>query len=261
MGLVSGQGMDPYRAVVDLITRVAGAPSHVDGRLVTMSDLLIELLDSPTGLMVHGAPDGYEVRALDHGATHDAQSRLSEELRITAGPDPLLDAFRSGDLTPTTAGRAYGGQEAWQASAKCLGSIDIWGIDQVAALPVRSGEQFVAFLVGRRGVDYSDADLDRLRTVQPAVAGLVSMLEPHDLPRSSLHIAQLTARELQVLRLLADGHKASAIGHRAGCSQRTVHRHLSNIYDKLDVGDRLSAVVRAQEIGLLEHTLSLTRHG
>lgn len=258
---MSGQGMDPYRAVVDLITRVADGPSHVDDRLVTLSDLLIELLDSLTGLMVHGAPDGYEVRALGSGVTHDAQVRLSEELRITAGPDPFLDPFRSGDLTPTTAGRAYGGQEIWQASAKCLGSIDIWGIDQVAALPVRSGEQFVAFLIGRRGADYSDADLDRLRTVQPAVAGLVSMLEPQDLPRRSLRVAQLTARELEVLRLLSEGHTAGAIGHRAGCSLRTVHRHLSNIYDKLDVGDRLSAVVMAQELGLLEHTRSAPRHG
>ncbi|WP_156466302.1 LuxR C-terminal-related transcriptional regulator [Janibacter sp. Soil728] len=258
---MSGQGMEPYLAVIDLITRVADAPAHVDQRLETMSELLIEMTVSVTGLMVHGAPDGYEVRALGRGVSAAAQQRMSQELRITAGPDPFLDAFRAGDLTPTTAGRAYGGQQIWQVSAKCLGSIDIWGIDQVAGLPVRGGEQFVAFLVGRRGADYTDADLDRLRAVQPAVAGLVSMLEPHDLPPRSIRVAQLTTRELQVLRLLADGHKATAIGHRAGCSQRTVHRHLSNIYGKLDVSDRLSAVVRAQETGLLEHGPSLPRHG
>ncbi len=30
-----------------------------------------------------------------------------------------------------------------------------------------------------------------------------------------------------------------------------MHRHLSNVYGKLDVGDRLTAVTRAQQLGLL----------
>ena len=209
------------------------------------------MLDSPSGLMVHGAPAGFDVRALGHGATPAARMRLTDELRITGGPDPLLDPIRAGNLTPTTAGRAYGGQEAWLASTKCRGSIEIWGIDQVAALPARTGPAFVTFLVGRRGEDYSQTDLDRLRTVQPAVMGLVAVLEPQDLPRPAVRVAQLTPREQEILRLLAEGHTAAAIGHRAGCSQRTVHHHLSNIYGKLDVTDRLSAVVRAQELGLL----------
>lgn len=61
----------------------------------------------------------------------------------------------------------------------------------------------------------------------------------------------LTDREGEVLRLLARGYKAATIGRMAGCSERTVHRHLSNIYVKLGVRDRLSAINRANELGLL----------
>lgn len=261
MAGVSGEGIDPYQDVVDLVAQVADAPAHAASRLEAMVEQLIELSGSITGLMVQGAPDGYDVHAIGRGASSTARSRISDEMRITAGPDPLIDPIRDGDLRPTTAARAYGGQEIWAASPKCIGSLEIWGIDQAAALPVRGGEEFVAFLIGRRGSDYTCEDLERLRTVQPAIVGLIGILEPLHLDAPSLRIAQLTAREQEVLRLLADGHKAAAIGHRAGCSQRTVHRHLSNIYDKLDVGDRLSAVVRAQQLGLLEHDRAVPRHG
>lgn len=254
MSLVSGQGIDEYATVVDLITGVAGASEHVDARLARMSDLLVDLLSSPTGLMVHGAPDGFEIRAVGSAATPAARARMSDELRIAGGPDPLLDPIRAGELEPTTAGRAYGGQASWQASGKCRGSIDIWGIDQVAALPVRSGTEFVAFLIGRRGEDYADADLDLLTAVQPVAVGLVALLEPEHLPPPALRVAQLTGREHEVLTLLAAGHKAATIARHAGCSERTVHRHLANIYAKLEVTDRLSAVVKAQRIGLLPQT-------
>ncbi|MEK4243166.1 LuxR C-terminal-related transcriptional regulator [Janibacter sp. FSL W8-0316] len=254
MAIVSGQDIDHYAAVVDLVTGVAEASEHVDARLGRMSDLLIELLHSDTGLMVHGAPDGYEIRAIGRGAHEAARSRMTDELSIAAGPDPLLDPVRAGDLRPTTAGRAHGGQAVWQATPKCRGSLEIWGIDQVVALPVRGGIEFVAFLIGRRGEDYGDADLDLLTAVQPVAVGLVALLEPEHLPPPALRVAQLTDREREVLALLAAGHKAATIARLAGCSERTVHRHLANIYAKLSVTDRLSAVVTAQRIGLLPQT-------
>jgi len=61
----------------------------------------------------------------------------------------------------------------------------------------------------------------------------------------------LTTRERQVLELLASGMPASAMASRLSISPRTVHRHLSHIYCKLGSHDRLSAVMRAQDEGLL----------
>ncbi len=61
----------------------------------------------------------------------------------------------------------------------------------------------------------------------------------------------LTSRELEVLALLADGLLAVTIAARLAISTRTVHRHLAHIYAKLDTHDRLSTVMRAQELRLL----------
>lgn len=62
---------------------------------------------------------------------------------------------------------------------------------------------------------------------------------------------RLTPRELAVLRILADGWTAAAIAHRLSISERTIHKHLEHVYSKLCVSDRLSAVIRAQCLGLL----------
>jgi DNA-binding CsgD family transcriptional regulator len=48
----------------------------------------------------------------------------------------------------------------------------------------------------------------------------------------------LSARELEVLRLAADGHDNDAIARELTLSVRTVERHLHNIYAKLDVSGR-----------------------
>lgn len=62
---------------------------------------------------------------------------------------------------------------------------------------------------------------------------------------------RLTPREQAVLGLLVDGLTAGAIGRRPAVSERTVHKHLEHVYAKLGVADRLSAVLRAQDAGLL----------
>jgi ATP/maltotriose-dependent transcriptional regulator MalT len=57
--------------------------------------------------------------------------------------------------------------------------------------------------------------------------------------------AGLTARELGVLRLLAAGLRNRDIAARLGISEHTVHRHLSNLYRKLDVSSRTAAAAFA----------------
>lgn len=61
----------------------------------------------------------------------------------------------------------------------------------------------------------------------------------------------LTAREIEVLQLMADGLLARTIATRLAVSVRTVHKHLGSIYRKLDVCDRLSAARLADRLGLL----------
>jgi LuxR family transcriptional regulator, maltose regulon positive regulatory protein len=63
--------------------------------------------------------------------------------------------------------------------------------------------------------------------------------------------SRLTKREVEVLRLVADGLKNQAIAERLFVSDHTVHRHLANILNKLSVGSRAAAVASAARRGLL----------
>ncbi len=57
-------------------------------------------------------------------------------------------------------------------------------------------------------------------------------------------LADLTERESQILRLVADGHTNTAIAHALEVSPRTVAKHLEHIYRKLGVSSRAAAVSR-----------------
>jgi DNA-binding CsgD family transcriptional regulator len=64
------------------------------------------------------------------------------------------------------------------------------------------------------------------------------------------HACGLTPRELQVLRLVATGESNKAIAKDLGLSERTVERHLSNIFTKLDLSTRAAATAWAYKHGL-----------
>ena len=61
---------------------------------------------------------------------------------------------------------------------------------------------------------------------------------------------QLTEREHEVLRLLADGFDNPAVARRLAVSGKTVRNHVSNIITKLQVPDRTAAILRARDAGL-----------
>ena len=63
--------------------------------------------------------------------------------------------------------------------------------------------------------------------------------------------AHLTPRQVVVLSMVAQGLTARAVGHRLGISGRTVERHLENIYARLGVTDRVTAVRLATLAGVL----------
>ena len=64
-------------------------------------------------------------------------------------------------------------------------------------------------------------------------------------------VEALSARELEVLALLATGQPNRAIAEELVVSLDTVKRHLTNLFNKLGVANRTQAVARARELGLL----------
>ena len=62
----------------------------------------------------------------------------------------------------------------------------------------------------------------------------------------------LTAREVEVLTLIRDGHKNKQIADRLSISENTVNFHIKNIVEKLGANDRTHAVTIAVRRGLLE---------
>jgi DNA-binding CsgD family transcriptional regulator len=61
--------------------------------------------------------------------------------------------------------------------------------------------------------------------------------------------ANLTAREVDVLKLLANGYTYSQVAERLGISANTVTSHIKNAYRKLDVHTAAAAVFRAVSLG------------
>ncbi len=62
----------------------------------------------------------------------------------------------------------------------------------------------------------------------------------------------LTAREVEILKLLATGMANKQIAYKLKISEKTVRNHVSNMYEKLDIYDRAQAVLYAVRKGLVE---------
>jgi LuxR family maltose regulon positive regulatory protein len=67
----------------------------------------------------------------------------------------------------------------------------------------------------------------------------------------NLLVEPLSERELEVLQLIAEGLSNPEIATRLYLSVNTLRAHTTHIYQKLDVHNRMQAVTRAKELGLL----------
>ncbi|GAA0404807.1 response regulator transcription factor [Microbispora corallina] len=67
--------------------------------------------------------------------------------------------------------------------------------------------------------------------------------------RAARPLPELTDREVEVLRLVADGLNNAEIARRLVLSEKTVRNHVSSIFAKLRVDDRGQAIVRARRVG------------
>ncbi|HLV80872.1 MAG TPA: helix-turn-helix transcriptional regulator [Chthonomonadaceae bacterium] len=64
-------------------------------------------------------------------------------------------------------------------------------------------------------------------------------------------VPRLTKREIEILSLVIEGHPSKKVAEMLFISKRTVDFHLDNIYEKLQVSNRMQALQRAVRLGLL----------
>jgi DNA-binding NarL/FixJ family response regulator len=83
------------------------------------------------------------------------------------------------------------------------------------------------------------------RRVFAEFARLKPAARPADLPEP------LSERELEVLRLLADGLSNKEIGQKLSLAEGTVKNYVTNVLGKIGARDRTQAALRARELGLI----------
>lgn len=195
------------------------------------------------------------LRALLEGAADIdviAEANSGEEavrLAVELAPDVVLM-----DLRFAGADRGIDGVEAVRRLA-----VEAPGVP-VVMLTSYSGRADVvrALEAGARGYVLKAGPPEELfRAVRSAAEGgigLAAELVGHLVGQVVSPAPELTLREAQVVRLMAEGHSNRSLAHCLHLSEATVKTHLVRIYRKLGVDNRAAAVSEAVRHGLLELT-------
>lgn len=182
-------------------------------------------------------------------AAHDVQAaRLAADELTQIAVD--LDA----PLLRAVAGQARGAVLLAEGNAKAgLSALrQAWTIWQQIEAPYDAAR--VRVLIGLACRELGDADaaemeLDAARTVFHQLGAVPDLARAEMLSRVATPEVKggLSAREAQVLRLVAAGKTNRGIASELFISERTVERHVSNIFVKLDVSSRAAATAWAYE--------------
>jgi DNA-binding NarL/FixJ family response regulator len=152
-----------------------------------------------------------------------------------------------------------------QATQQILASQPNTGIIMLTMLE-DDASVFAAMRAGARGYVFKGASPGEMLSVIRAVAEGQALFGPaiatrlmnyfQELGRMPVGthrespFPELTERELEVLRLIAQGHNNQEIAQKLVISPKTVRNHITSIFSKLQVADRAQAIVLARQAGL-----------
>lgn len=119
---------------------------------------------------------------------------------------------------------------------------------------------FAAMRAGARGYLVKGAEQEEIERAIRGVAAGEAIFGPgvaqrvlgyfSSPPATAAPFPELSAREREILDLLAAGLPNAAIANRLGVAPKTVANNVSAIFTKLQVADRAQAIVRARDAGL-----------
>ncbi|WP_435592846.1 response regulator transcription factor [Nocardia sp. bgisy118] len=204
--------------------------------------VLIDLdWNAGTGHALTGSPDWLHEAPLD--ALIHAHMRSHPLLRHYA---------HSRDKTPLTMDEVAD-DRWWKGEAYRAGKEAI-GIDRQLALPLSAGPGRIrGVIMSRSGLGFNDRDLEYAALAR----SLLDTVEAHETAIFAYRGAsdpaeyKITPRELAVLTMLCEGLTARAIATRLVITPATVTKHTENLYRKLGVHDRVSALRKAHSLGLV----------
>ncbi len=189
------------------------------------------------------------------GEAADGREAVAEAQRLK--PDVVLMDVRMPEMDGIEATRRLLAEDGAAAKIVMLTTFDM---DEYVYDALRAGasgfllkdvppEQLVA---GIRAVASGDALLApsvTRRVIEEFVRRPPASVRTPTLPPK---LSELTTRELEVLKLIARGLSNSEIAKELFVSETTVKTHVGHVLTKLDVRDRVQAVVLAYESGLVE---------
>ncbi len=187
------------------------------------------------------------------GEATDGREAVAEARRLR--PDVVLMDVRMPDVDGIEATRRLLGDDGADAKVVMLTTFDM---DEYVYEALRAGasgfllkdvppEQLIA---GIRAVASGDALL--APSVTRRVIEEFVRRPPASVRALPPKLAELTARELEVLKLIARGFSNAEIATELFVSETTVKTHVAHVLTKLDLRDRVQGVVLAYESGLVE---------
>jgi len=196
---------------------------------------LRHLLDNHRLVVVGEATSCEEAAALSERERPDVVivDADAEQITLRAVPALTASARRIIVLTAAKDNRVH-------ARAVQLGAAGVVCKDQPGELLVRAVEK----------VHAGEVWLDRANT-----ASLLNLVLRRQRDPEVVKIESLTKREKEIVRLVANGLKNSAIAEQLFISEATVRNHLTSILSKLELSDRFELAVYAFRHGLVDDAL------
>jgi DNA-binding CsgD family transcriptional regulator len=222
------------------------AQGQLEAAQSTIERVMSETKDRRSRCKALGARAEIALAAGDVETAHAAADELTEIAAYFDAPFPRAVAAQTRGVVLLAEGAADA------ALAELRVAFDVW---RDLDAPYEAARTRVLMARGYRMIgdpDTAQAELDSAREVFQELGAAPDLRHVRELTRGGSQGASgLTGREIQVLKLVATGKTNRTIAEELRISEKTVARHVSNIFTKLDLSSRAAATAYAFQHDLM----------